>query len=404
MTMKRVLVLGAGKVGKSVAELLLACGRGAYSVTLADRDEAPLKEAEGNLQRLRQRVKHPVEFSTQRADVTDTATVKRLLTGQDYVICMLPFNFVAGIAEAANELGVHYFDVTEDVETTERVREIERQGRAKVALAPQCGLAPGYIAIAAYDISREFTEVHGLTLRVGALPQFPTNALHYNITWSTAGVVNEYCEPCNVMLSGHMVKVPALEGLENFSFEGIEYEAFYTSGGVGTLIETITAEKRTTEETNLAYKTIRYPGHRDLMKFLLEDLRLGAEHAKPTRSGKVFDRSLAVELLDHAIPRTEQDVVVVFINCIGIRHGRREQVNFRRAVRATPLFGRVWPAIELTTAAGVCAMADLHRLGKLPQKGFLRQEQCSLDTFNHSVFGLAYEAPERLEQAILGGA
>lgn len=402
--MKRVLVLGAGKVGKSVAELLLACGRGAYSVTLADRDEAPLKEAEGNLQRLRQRVKHPVEFSTQRADVTDTATVKRLLTGQDYVICMLPFNFVAGIAEAANELGVHYFDVTEDVETTERVREIERQGRAKVALAPQCGLAPGYIAIAAYDISREFTEVHGLTLRVGALPQFPTNALHYNITWSTAGVVNEYCEPCNVMLSGHMVKVPALEGLENFSFEGIEYEAFYTSGGVGTLIETITAEKRTTEETNLAYKTIRYPGHRDLMKFLLEDLRLGAEHAKPTRSGKVFDRSLAVELLDHAIPRTEQDVVVVFINCIGIRHGRREQVNFRRAVRATPLFGRVWPAIELTTAAGVCAMADLHRLGKLPQKGFLRQEQCSLDTFNHSVFGLAYEAPERLEQAILGGA
>ncbi len=404
MTMKRVLVLGAGKVGKSVAELLLACGRGAYSVTLADRDEAPLKEAEGNLQRLRQRVKHPVEFSTQRADVTDAATVKRLLTGQDYVICMLPFNFVAGIAEAANELGVHYFDVTEDVETTERVREIERQGRAKVALAPQCGLAPGYIAIAAYDISREFTEVHGLTLRVGALPQFPTNALHYNITWSTAGVVNEYCEPCNVMLSGHMVKVPALEGLENFSFEGIEYEAFYTSGGVGTLIETITAEKRTTEETNLAYKTIRYPGHRDLMKFLLEDLRLGAEHAKPTRSGKVFDRSLAVELLDHAIPRTEQDVVVVFINCIGIRHGRREQVNFRRAVRATPLFGRIWPAIELTTAAGVCAMADLHRLGKLPQKGFLRQEQCSLDTFNHSVFGLAYEAPERLEQAILGGA
>ncbi len=402
--MKRVLVLGAGKVGKSVAELLLACGRGAYSVTLADRDEAPLKEAEGNLQRLRQRVKHPVEFSTQRADVTDAATVKRLLTGQDYVICMLPFNFVAGIAEAANELGVHYFDVTEDVETTERVREIERQGRAKVALAPQCGLAPGYIAIAAYDISREFTEVHGLTLRVGALPQFPTNALHYNITWSTAGVVNEYCEPCNVMLSGHMVKVPALEGLENFSFEGIEYEAFYTSGGVGTLIETITAEKRTTEETNLAYKTIRYPGHRDLMKFLLEDLRLGAEHAKPTRSGKVFDRSLAVELLDHAIPRTEQDVVVVFINCIGIRHGRREQVNFRRAVRATPLFGRIWPAIELTTAAGVCAMADLHRLGKLPQKGFLRQEQCSLDTFNHSVFGLAYEAPERLEQAILGGA
>jgi saccharopine dehydrogenase-like NADP-dependent oxidoreductase len=402
MAMKRVLVLGAGKVGKSVAELLLACGKGAYSVTLADRDEAPLREAEENLRRLKGSVKHAVEFSTRRADVTDPATVRQLLAGQDYVICMLPFNFVAGIAEAANELGVNYFDVTEDVETTERVREIERQGRARVALVPQCGLAPGYIAIAAYDISREFTEVHGLTLRVGALPQFPTNALHYNITWSTAGVVNEYCEPCNVMLSGHMVKVPALEGLENFSFEGIEYEAFYTSGGVGTLIETVTDEKRITEETNLAYKTIRYPGHRNLMKFLLEDLRLGAEHAKPTKSGKVFDRSLAVELLDHAIPRTEQDVVVVFINCIGIRNGRREQVNFRRAVRATSLFGRIWPAIELTTAAGVCAMVDLHHLGKLPQKGFIKQEQCSLEMFNHTLFGLAYEAPDKVQAAVLG--
>ena len=74
------------------------------------------------------------------------------------------------------------------------------EGRAKVALVPQCGLAPGYIAIAGYEVARQFTEIHELTLRVGALPQYPTNALHYNVTWSTAGVVNEYCEPCNVML------------------------------------------------------------------------------------------------------------------------------------------------------------------------------------------------------------
>ena len=74
-----------------------------------------------------------------------------------------------------------------------------------------------------------------LFLRVGALPQYPNNALHYNVTWSTAGVVNEYCEPCNVMLEGKIAKLPALEGLENFSFEGIEYEAFYTSGGIGSL-------------------------------------------------------------------------------------------------------------------------------------------------------------------------
>ena len=212
-------------------------------------------------------------------------------------------------------------------------------------------------------------------------------------------MVNEYCEPCNVMLDGLEVKVPAMEGLEHFSFEGLEYEAFYTSGGVGTLIETLMGEKKTCAETRIAYKTIRYPGHRDLMRFLLRDLRLNVEHAEPTKTGRVFDRQLAIDLLDHAVARTLQDVVVVFINAIGMRGDRREQVNFRRAIHATQMFGRVWPAIELTTAAGVCAMLDLHRQGKVRQKGLLRQEECSLETFNKTIFGLAYEAPEKIEGA-----
>lgn len=407
--MKSVLVLGGGKVGKSVAELLLACGQersgggvsAAYRVTLADRDERNLKVAAENIERLRGAVPHGVECRTLALDASRSDAVRGALKGHDYVICMLPFNLVAGVAEAANELGVHYFDVTEDVEATEAVKAIDAGGRAKVALVPQCGLAPGYVAIAAYEVARRFTEIHDLTLRVGALPQYTTKPLKYNVTWSAAGVVNEYCEPCNVMLGGRAVKVPALEGLEHFSFEGVEYEAFYTSGGVGSLIETLSAEGRTMSESTIAYKTIRYPGHRDLMKFLLEDLRLGVEHARPSVNGRVFDRALAVDLLEHAIARTLQDVVIVFINCVGVRDGQREQVNFRRTIHATELFGRVWPAIELTTAAGVCAMVDLHRLRKLPQRGFIKQEQCGLATFNQSVFGLAYEDPPAIEGAVL---
>jgi saccharopine dehydrogenase-like NADP-dependent oxidoreductase len=408
--MKNVLVLGAGKVGKSVAELLLALGEvgggTGYRVTVADRDEANLRETAENVERLRARRGRTVEFASRRVDVSDPAAVRAALRGQDYVVCMLPFNLVSGIAEAANEAGVHYFDVTEDVETTERVKAIAAGGKARVALAPQCGLAPGYIAIAACDVARRFSELHHLTLRVGALPQFPTNALKYNITWSAAGVVNEYCEPCNAFLNGRLVQVPALEGLERFSFEGVEYEAFYTSGGVGSLIETLTASRATTPETTIAYKTIRYPGHRDLMKFMLQDLRLGAEHAAPTRAGRTFDRALAVDLLEHALPRTLQDVVVVFVNGTGIRDGRREQVNFWRAVRATELFGRVWPAIELTTAAGVCAMVDLHRRGRLlgGGPGFLRQEECTLAMLGETPFGLAFDAPGAIERAALGAA
>ncbi|MBY0307737.1 MAG: hypothetical protein K2Q09_03260, partial [Phycisphaerales bacterium] len=314
-----------------------------------------------------------------------------------------PFNFVMGIAEAANELGVHYFDVTEDVETTDRVKSIADGGRAKVALAPQCGLAPGYIAIAAHDIARRFSTIDTLILRVGALPQYPTNRLKYNVTWSAAGVVNEYCEPCNVMLGGRPVKVPALTGLENFTLDGCEYEAFFTSGGIGSLIESLTAAGKTTAETTLAYKSVRYPGHCGLMEFFLHDLRLNREQAAPTGAGRIFDRALAVDLLEHACPRTEQDVVVVFISGIGADgRGVRRQINFGRTIPATRMFGRTWPAIELTTAAGVCAMVDLHRLGKTPARGFIRQEDVSLETFNQTVFGLAYEAPHTIEAAVPG--
>ena len=167
--MHKVLVLGGGKVGKSVAELLLACGEGAYSITLADRDEANLREAQDNIARLKTMVPHKVEFGTAKVDASDRAAVRNLLKGQNAVVCMLPYDLVAGIAEDANELGVHYFDVTEDVETTDRVKAIADGGRAKVALVPQCGLAPGYIAIAGYEVARQFSEIHELTLRVGAL-------------------------------------------------------------------------------------------------------------------------------------------------------------------------------------------------------------------------------------------
>lgn len=398
--MVNVLVLGAGRVGKPVAELLLACGRGTYGVTLADRDEANLQRARENLSRLGDRLGRPVQFATRQLDASDPAAMRDALKGHEYVICMLPFNCVAGVADLANELGVNYFDVTEDVETTDRVRAIEASGKAKVALVPQCGLAPGYIAIAAHHVAKRFEKIHSLTLRVGALPQYPTNALKYNVTWSAAGVVNEYCEPCNVMLGGKMVKVPAMEGLENFSFEGVEYEAFYTSGGVGTLVETLAEEGKTGPETSIAYKTIRYPGHRDLMKFLLEDLRLGSE------TDPRFNRATAVELLEHGVPRTLQDVIVVFINGVGTFPGSPipQQVNFHRSIRAVQLLGRTWPGIELTTSAGVCAMVDLHRQGKLPKTGLVRQEQCDLELFNQTVFGLAYENPEGLEAAVMEGA
>ena len=85
--MKKVLVLGGGKVGKSVAELLLALGRGSYSSTLADREQANLEEARANIDRLKSRIPHRVELTTRVVDARDRAAVRGLLKGQDYLIC-----------------------------------------------------------------------------------------------------------------------------------------------------------------------------------------------------------------------------------------------------------------------------------------------------------------------------
>ncbi len=76
-------------------------------------------------------------------------------------------------------------------------------------------------------------------MRVGALPKFPSNALNYNLTWSTEGLINEYCEPCEAIVNGERREVPPMEELEEFSLDGVTYEAFNTSGGLGSLCETL---------------------------------------------------------------------------------------------------------------------------------------------------------------------
>ena len=210
-------------------------------------------------------------------------------------------------------------------------------------------------------------------MRVGALPQFPHNALKYNLTWSTDGVINEYCNPCECIRDGVMTEVPALEELEGLSLDGIEYEAFNTSGGLGTLCETLEGKVE-----NMNYKTVRYPGHCDIMKMLVRDLRLGQR------------RDIMKDVLETAMPITYQDVVLVFVTVTGWQDGRLTQESYVKKTYAQKINGRLMSAIQITTAAGICAITDLLFEGKLPQKGFVRQEQTVLSDFLANRFGQYY--------------
>jgi saccharopine dehydrogenase-like NADP-dependent oxidoreductase len=164
-----------------------------------------------------------------------------------------------------------------------------------------------------------------------------------------------------------------MEEREEFSLDGVTYEAFNTSGGLGTLCETLKGKVRT-----LNYKTIRYPGHRDLVSFLVSDLKLNSK------------RDVLKDILEQAIPVTFQDLVVIFCTVTGLRKGQFVQISDARTIYSQLIDGEAWSAIQVTTAAGVCAALDLMLAGRLPHDGFVRQEEIDYDDFLANRFGQRY--------------
>ena len=354
--MTKVLVLGAGKIGAGVAEILAECGD--YRVTLADSDAGALDS----------RGRSNVEC--QRLDVADPAALAKAVGAAEIVISALPFFLDQRVGKAALDCGAHFFNLTEDLDTAQGLRQIA--DGAKSLFVPQCGLAPGFVSIVANHLVKKFDEPHDVRLRVGALPLFPDNALKYNLTWSIDGLINEYCNPCDAIHEGRRMVLLPLEGLEHFSLDGVNYEAFSTSGGAGTLCETLEGRVR-----NLNYKTVRYPGHRDMIQMLANDLKL-CEHRETFKN-----------LIEYGIPGTDQDVVLIFVTVTGMRGGKLTQESYAKKIYGG-LDGSGRSAIQTTTAAGVCAMVDLHRDGKLPAGGFVRQEDTDFDEFVANRFGKVF--------------
>jgi len=358
--MKRVLILGAGKIGRMIARLLLDSRD--YAVVVGDVSTGALE-----------RISRRVGVDTMTVDVESPAQLAQSLAHNDAVISALSFFHNARVAEAALAAGVSYFDLTEDVATTRHVREIAERATEGQIFMPQCGLAPGFISIVAQDLTRRFERLDAVRMRVGALPLFPTGALKYNLTWSTDGLINEYCNPCDAIHDGRRLELLPLEGYEQFHLDGVVYEAFNTSGGLGTLCDTLDGHVR-----ELNYKTIRYLGHCTSVGLLVNELRLSER------------REVLKDILESAVPVTFQDLVVTFCTVTGWRNGQLVQITDARKVYHQQISGENWSAIQVTTAAGVCAALDLFVSGRLPQRGFVRQEEIDLDTFIANRFGRYY--------------
>jgi saccharopine dehydrogenase-like NADP-dependent oxidoreductase len=361
--MHKVLILGAGKIGSLISGLLAETGE--YDVHVADVNGEVARSvvAAHGLDHL-----HAHGF-----DAGDAAALAAHLAAHpvDAVVSSLPYYCNIVVAEAARAAGIHYFDLTEDVAVTRAVRRLAEG--ADRAFVPQCGLAPGFISIAANALIGHFDELRSVKLRVGALPQHPNNVLKYSLTWSTEGLINEYGNPCEALVDGRAVEVAPLEGLEEIEIDGTAYEAFNTSGGLGSLGESYGDRAQTMD-----YKTIRYPGHCAQMRLLMNDLKLN------------HDRATLKRVLENAVPQTLQDVVIVYVAVTGRQEGELREENYVSKIYPQVIAGRLWSAIQVTTAAGITAVVDLVLSHPGRYRGFVRQEDFKLVDVLDNRFGRHY--------------
>ena len=361
--MHQALVLGAGKIGSLVACLL--ADSGAYRVHLGDVTlDAPKRLVEDLAL---------ANVTPCALDVRRPTMLEEYLLGHQFeaVISNLPYFCNATVAQLARSHHLQYFDLTEDIEVTAQIKSLS--SGADRAFLPQCGLAPGFISIVTHELMTHFETLDTVKMRVGALPVNPSNALKYSLTWSTDGLINEYGNPCYGIEGGRVATLQPLEGYETIELDGLLYEAFNTSGGLGTLAETYAGRVRT-----MNYKTLRYPGHCEKIQLLMKDLKLNE------------DRATLKRILESAVPQTLQDVVLIYASVTGTRQGELFEDTYVKKIYPQKIHGRLWSAIQVTTASALCSVVDLVLNKPAAYQGFVTQETFPLANVIGNRFGACF--------------
>lgn len=340
--MAKVCIIGAGKIGVAVKHLLL---QGRHQICVIDinpNDSVDIVIKSG-----------------------DKAAIKQHIKDQDIVISCAAYHANLCIAEVCAQNNIAYFDATEDVGVTNKIKKLSSSS----LLMPQCGLAPGAVNIIANHLIQSFNDIESVNIRVGALPLCTTNMMHYYLTWSTDGLMNEYCQLVDAIIAGQKVKVQPLDGLETIYIDGCAYEAFYTSGGIASMCDDYEGKI-----DNINYKTIRYPGHHAHMKFLLDDLNLKT------------NQDQLVALFNNAVPYVRSDVVIILVTVKGYINGRLEEIAYHKKIYGNGAL----TAIQLATASGICAVVQAFIDGKIIGQGFQSQSQIPFDIFTNNSFGALY--------------
>lgn len=358
----KFLVIGAGMMGSAVAYDLARSG-GVERVTVADID---LARCQLVAQKIGSAKVHPVAL-----DVNYYDHVIDAMSGHDCVVSAVSFHHNLLLTKAAIESRVHFCDLGGNDDIVRQQLSLNDAAReANTVIIPNCGLAPGLANVLAARGTELFDAVDSVHLRVGGLPQHPRPPLNYQLVFSVEGLLNEYTGKATVLRNGTLAQVDTLSETEMIEFPPPfgTLEAFHTSAGASLLPEMFAGKVR-----ELDYKTIRYRGHCERFKMLL-DVGFASNDPITVGSNVLTSKELFSELLKKKLESSGKDVVLLRVTIRGERKGYPQTLTFD----LVDFFNENdnITAMMRATAFPTSVIAQFAVSGRLPVKGVATPEMC----------------------------
>ncbi len=358
----KLMILGSGRMGYAIAYDLLNHQK-VDKIILGDMKLERCIEVKNRLGDNR--------IETVEIDVTNIDKTASLMKDVDCIISSVVYKYNHFVAQAAVQANVHYCDLGQNVEIVDEVFELDKKAiEKKLTIIPDGGLAPGMVNIVASHGIAHFDEVENVFLRVGGIPQFPNNPpLNYNITWSVQGLINEYIELARVIKDKKEIEIESMTELEEIIFPHPfdKMEAFVTSGGTSTLPSSYENKIK-----NLDYKTIRYPGHCQIMNALIK-LGFTDEDRVLVDGKEVVPRHLFESLLRAKFTQRIEDVVLLRVTIEGRKNGKHVQEVYELIDYYDKKHDMT--ALMRTTGFSLAIVAGMIARGEIKKYGVLTQEE-----------------------------
>jgi lysine 6-dehydrogenase len=254
-------------------------------------------------------------IKTLKFDIQDRQKLVKLLKKFDIVVGALPSALGFYSQKCAVEAGIDMVDISFISEDSLELNKIAKA--RKIKIVPDAGYAPGLSNILIGEAYPELKPIDSVRFLVGGIPQHPIPPFNYRITWSPADLLEEYLRPARIWRNYKMVAVDALSGLEEFNLKKIgKLECFYTDG-LRTVLKTLKGIR------NMEEKTIRYPGHAQLFKLMIDS---GFLSNKPVKvdGGNVLPKKVALEVLRPLLSQGDEKDMTILIVEVSSKKGKRK--------------------------------------------------------------------------------